>query len=555
MSTKFEHHAITVTLLTFVSRLTGLARDAALSRIFGVTATMDAFWLAFLIPNLFRRLFGEGALSAAFLPAYTQLDRDDPLTARRLATLTIALMLAALGGITLLGELVLLVLSLQAHHDHLAVRLMMIMLPYMPLVCVVAILGAMLQVHGRFGPTASAPIVLNFFIVAASIGFVHHASSAYGNQQVLTEVAHIAIVAFAVLLAGVLQVVWSLFSLRGVGAGHWWTGLDDARSAWPHMLRVLKQAWPMFIGLGVLQVNTFVDGMIASYPATFGPKIFGYTFPLDAGALTALNNAQRLYEFPLGVFGIAIATAIFPALARVASRKNHEGHHMQGDDQAFTHILRRGLRLVVYIGLPASVGLILVRVPLTAAILQGKNFTAADTQRVAFVLMGYAPAIWAYSATHVLTRAFYARGDSMTPVKTAVGMVGLNFALNITLIWTPLKEAGLAWSTAIAAIAQVFILLRLTRRYASHVVDRAVLTSWLRSAIVTLAMGAIVWIIARWILPVHAPTWRWAMLQLGLLVPAGMAAVAVTSVLLRMPEMWWAMGRSTATTVDTRPSA
>src|SRR5262249_54387339 len=154
---------------------------------------------------------------------------------------------------------------------------------------------------------------------------------------------------------------------------------------------------------------------------------FGIKFPLDPGALTSINNAQRLYEFPLGVFGIAIATAIFPALSRVAN-----------DGEQFTAILRRGLRLVVYIVLPANVGLMLVRTPLTAAILQGKNFTPADTARVSWVLLGYAPAIWAYSMTHTLTRAFYARGDAFTPVKVAMGMVLLNFLLNITLIWTPL---------------------------------------------------------------------------------------------------------------------
>lgn len=532
MSTKFEHHARTVTLLTFGSRVTGLLRDAALSRVFGVSAITDAFWFAFLIPNLFRRLFGEGALSAAFLPVYSQLDRDDPTTARRLATLTIALMVAALGGVTLLGELILLVLSMFAGHDHLALRLMMVMLPYMPLVCIVAILGAMLQVHGRFGPTAAAPVLLNLFIVGAAVGI-----------RIVDQTTHVTIVSGSVLLAGVLQVIWSALALRG---RDWWTGLYAARSAWPHMVRVLKQAWPMFIGLGVLQVNTFVDGLIASYPSTFGPTILGYDFPLDQGALTALNNAQRLYEFPLGVFGIAVATAIFPALARVASRKDPDGRHVQGDHHAFTDILRRGLRLVVYIGLPASVGLILVRVPLTAAILQGKNFTAADTQRVAFVLMGYAPAIWAYSATHVLTRAFYARGDSMTPVKTAVCMVGLNFALNVSLIWTPLKEAGLAWSTAIAAIVQVFILLRLTRRYASHVVDRTVVMSWLRSVIVAMTMGAAVWLSMTLITPPASMigTWRWAVIQLAYAVPLGMGTVWIVSILLRMPEMWWAMGKS-----------
>ena len=553
MSTRFEHHARNVTILTFFSRITGLARDAALSRVFGISPIMDAFWLAFLIPNLFRRLFGEGALSAAFLPVYSQLDRDDPPTARKLATLTIALMLAALGGITLVGELVLLILSMTAAPDHLAVRLMMVMLPYMPLVCTVAIFGAMLQVHGRFGPTASAPIILNAFIVAAAVG-----------MRMLAPVPHVAIISGAVLLAGIVQVVWAVFGLRGQA---WWTGIEDARSAWPHMQMVLRQAGPMFLGLGVLQVNTFIDGLIASYPSVFGPTIFGVDFPLDQGALTALNNAQRLYEFPLGVFGIAVATAIFPALARAAnSRFTNDDSRLEvgvttddsaGDapvlnrepsianPDAFADILRRGLRLVVYVGLPASVGLILVRVPLTAAILQGRNFTAADTLRVAFILMGYAPAIWAYSMTHVLTRAFYARGDSMTPVRIAMIMVGLNFLLNITLIWTPLKEAGLAWSTAICAIVQVCVLLRLTRRYAADVVDRGVVASWGRSALVTIAMAAMVWLVMSVVTPTTAlaGTWRWAVIQLAVLVPVGMATVWMASMVLRMPEAWWAIGR------------
>jgi putative peptidoglycan lipid II flippase len=187
----------------------------------------------------------------------------------------------------------------------------------------------------------------------------------------------------------------------------------------------------------------------------------------------------------------------------------------------------------------------LVRVPLTAAVLQGRNFTAADTQRVAFVLLGYAPAIWAYSMTHVLTRAFYARGDSMTPVKVGLAMVALNIALNLTLIWTPLKEAGFAWSTAICAVVQTLILLRLTRRYASHVIDRTVAASWLRSALMTLTMASMVWLVMSIVTPTPAlaGTWRWAMIQLAVLVPVGLATAWMASSILRMPEPWWAMGK------------
>ena len=543
MSHRFEKHARTVTLLTLVSRMTGLARDAALSRIFGVSPLMDAFWFAFMIPNLFRRLFGEGALSSAFLPVYTRLHASDPASARRLASLTLGLMVATLGGLTLIAEIVLFILSMRAGHDHLALRLMEVMLPYMPLVCLVAIIGAMLQVHGRFGPTAAAPILLNLFIVVAAIGFASRGAFAPDQANDANhKTLHITIVAASVLAAGIVQVAWSLLALRRTGA------ISDSAS--PPILKspdhpiaksfkeVLSQFWPMFIGLGVLQVNTFVDGLIASWPSTIGPTIFGYDFPLDPGALTALSNAQRLYEFPLGVFGIAVATAIFPALARAA-----------GDGEMFADILRRGLRLVIFIGLPASVGLILVRTPLTAAILQGKNFTEADTARVGFVLMGYAPAIWAYSMTHTLTRAFYAKGDSKTPVKVAVTMVLLNFALNMTLIWTPLKEAGLAWSTAGCAIVQVGILLRLTRRHASHIVNETVLWSWMKTVLVTAVMAIAVMLVAQR-LPARWVDREWsavdvnAMINLAILVATGAATVIASSLILRMPELAWAAGKS-----------
>jgi len=525
---RLERNTRTVTLLTFASRVTGLLRDATLARVFGVGPLMDAFSLAFMLPNLFRRLFGEGALSAAFLPVYAELERDSAERASRLAALVIGLAALILGAAALLGAAVLLSLSLWLDHGQFALRLMALLLPYMPLVCVTALLGAMLQVRGRFGPTAAAPLILNLAMVAAALcaPFVPVLVTERGGD------AHIVAVGVAVLVAGVLQVLWSLVALRRAGAR--WRRPDDASRA--PFRRILTQVAPMVLGLGILQVNTFVDALIASWPTVIGPTILGIAYPLREGALATVGFAQRLYEFPLGVFGIAISTAIFPLLARNA-----------GDQSSFVSILRRGLRLTVFIGLPASVGLILVREPLVATILQGGDFGVDDTRRVAWVLAGYAPAIWAYSLNHLLTRACYARGNSRDPVRIAVAMVGLNFLLNITLIW-PLAEAGLAWSTAICAIIQSVLLLRLVSRDGSSPVDASVRRSWFRTLAATIAMAVSV-LLADLLLLTFAtaaladPSWLTQALRLALLVGVGGVVVATLARRWGMPELTWAIGR------------
>ena len=520
MPERFEGHAWTVGFLTFVSRISGLVREAVLSRFFGAGGLMDAFFFAFMLPNLFRRLFGEGALAAAFLPVYTELDRDDPAEAKRLATTTIGLLTILLGALVLAGEIVLFLVSRGHDHENVAVWLMMLTLPYMPMVCVVAILGAMLQVHGRFGPPAAASVVLNVvMITAAVIGALVLGTGA--EERLL----HVGVVAGSIILAGMLQIGWMLWSLRDRS---WW--LPGKRSRAP-LARVMRQAGPMIVGLGVLQLNTFFDGLIASYPVTVGPTIFGAEYPLEAGAMATVSFAQRLYQFPLAVFGLAVATAIFPLLARQTN-----------DEDGFRSTIRRGLRLVVFIGLPASLGLVLVREPAVAVILQGGAFTADDTRRVAFVLLGYAPAVWAYSMIHILARGFYARGEAKTPVKIAIGVVGLNLGLNLVLIWTPLKEAGLAWSTAICAVVQASLLLYALRRRLGAIIDRDVLKSWGRTAVVTAVMATAVWLVST-VLGATDGSWKVAAAHLAVLVATGAAVAAVAAVALQMPEWRWLIKR------------
>ncbi len=520
MTERFESHTRTFSLLTLVSRLTGLGRDAVLSRFFGATYVMDAFFFAFIVPNLFRRLFGEGVVAAAFLRPYAQLERSDPATARKLATLTIAVLLAVLGGVTLAGEAVLIVISARSDHEHLVVRLTMIMLPFMPLVCVVAILGAMLQVHGRFGPSASVPIVLNLCLIGTAAGL----APVFGPDAV----GHVTAVAVAVLVAGVLQVAWMLWALRDRP----WIDRDVAAARKP-MREVVRHAGPMILGLGVLQLNAFLDGLIASYPTTIGPTILGAEYPLREGAMAAVTFAQRLYQFPLGVFGIAVATAIFPALARQA-----------GDDEHFTDIVRRGLRLVVFVGVPASAGLMMVGPTLVGVIYEGGQFGAADARRVTSVLYGYASGVWAYSMIHVLTRAYYAKRDAKTPVVIALYMVALNFGLNCTLIWTPLREAGLAWSTAACATIQVGVLLALVRRHTQRIADAGIVRGAIKTAGVTVLMALAVGAVLA-ALP-QAESWGQSLLTLLAAVGTGLVVVAGAATLLRMPELRWLLSRPPA---------
>ncbi|MFW5653005.1 MAG: murein biosynthesis integral membrane protein MurJ [Planctomycetota bacterium] len=591
----FVSHARTVAGLTLLSRFAGVARDAVCARVFGAGPLWSAFAFAFVVPNLFRRLFGEGALAAAFLPEYARLIKRNEAAARKFAWLVMAVLGVGLALVTIGSEAALWWVDLrfggEAHPPRmLAIRLTMVMLPYMPLVCLVAVIGAVLQVHHRFGPTAAAPILLNLCIIAAALltalavtnsdhpivtrlvapteaGTTTSSIATPANNAIAdpVRVTGVFIVAGSVLVAGILQIAWSLLAMRKTAA---WprassdhppnsltasaTGSaaadrdladpeDDPTVRLRSMLRIML---PMLIGTGVLQINTLIDALIAAYPVAFGDRIFGLAYPLDQAANAILFYSQRLYQFPLGVFGIAIATAIFPAFARTAD--------VESD---FTETLRRGLRLTVFIGLPASVGLIAVARPLPAVLLQGGLFEAADVARVATVLIGYAPAIWAYSMIHVLTRAFYAKGDARTPVRVAVSVVGLNVLLNLVLIWF-LREAGLAVSTAISATVNCALLLYFIRHHAPRPVDRDVLRSWSRSALATVVMSAcliateILW---RTVLldrlgnvvgDSAGQPWRAELIRLVLLVGTGVGAYAVTARLANMHELRWLLSRT-----------
>lgn len=519
-----------VALLTLISRFAGLARDVVLARILGDTAIGSAFAFAFLIPNLFRRLFGEGALTAAFLPEYASLSNTDRTAADRFASFTAALLTVATGAITVLGVVLLLTLRAVLPPDPdraFMLTLAAIMLPYMPLICAVAVVGAMLQVHGRFAPMASAPVILNAVMIAVAL-LVYGPLGFSGERTAL-------VVSIAVVLSGALQLAWTLLAARPFV--RWTAGFAGARDS---ARRMLRRFGPALLGLGTLQLNTFLDGLIAAWPVVVGPTILGFVYPLDEASNAVLSYTQRLYQFPLGVFGIAVATAVFPLLARVAN-----------DAPGFADALRRGLRLSLFIGLPASAGLLLVRDDVTFALLQGENFSVDGARRAALVLAGYAPAVWAYSVNQLFVRAFYAQGDTLTPVRVAVGCMLLNLTLNLTLIWVPgLREGALAWSTAASATVQALWLGRLcrTRLLAGAPLLADARRAVLRTVAFTGAMSVAAWLAIR-LFPAppvgdDSLTHGASVARLGFGVLVGGAAFGVLAFVTKAHELRWLLQRA-----------
>jgi len=490
----------TIASLTLLSRIGGLARDLVTARVFQDSLAGSAFAAAFAIPNLFRRMLGEGALAGAFLPEYTRALRDGPATAHALLRWTLVRLLALTSLLTIAGEVLLFVLlaALDDPNRAFSLRLIMVMLPLMPMVCLTAILAAALQAHGRFAPGAAAPIILNIcIIVGASLHFfvprLSPRASAYA-------------IGIAAIAAGMAQLAWCGTELRRRTPA-----ATSGADAEPHARRVLTRFVPVALGMGTMQINALLDTVIAMWPTWIGPTMLLWPVPLDERSNAVLSYTQRLYQFPLGVFGIAVATAAFPALSRLRDRR-----------EDFFGALRTAMGLSLFISLPASVGLLLVRDDLTRVMFGGASgFSEDGLARAGTVLAAYAIGVWAYSLNHVLVRACYASGDTSTPTRLALASVGLNLVLNLTLVWF-LREAGLALSTAISQVAQVGALFLVLRRRGARLPDDVA-----RYLGMSVTMGIIV--VGVLMLAPEQTSWSRSLIRLLLAVAAGIITYGVLS--------------------------
>ena len=527
----FFGHAKLIGGLTLASRIFGLGREIVAGHYLGTGLVASAFTVAFTIPNLFRKLFGEGALSAAFIPLYTQALKQErekgaapalnlakgpavtslkrlagsqsaafsiaavPLPgANAFAAAAVNMLCAILLAITVIGEVGLAAIVLFAHDMRpermLTVKLTAVMLPYVMLICGGAFLAGILQVHKRFGPPAAAPIILN----ACHIGVlligakILHLGIAQGDQVVLIQTRLAYWLAGFVLVAGVLQVCVLLPALKQVGFRfqfvlHFWT---------PAIRKMLKLSLPVALGAGVLQLSVLLDkgismGLMAGVDNAGHPitqfSFFGHivNYPMALGAPRRLDLAQFLYQFPLGIFAIALATAIFPHLSSEALEK---------DRDRFRTMLRQGIEAAMWEGLPASVGLMLVRMPAICLLFQHGKLLSSDAELIGSSLFYYAAAIWAFSVLQIVNRAYYAIHDTMTPLVMAGVNIVLNLVVEIPLLWW-LGESAMAVGTLVSFSVQTVVMVWMLDRKVGGLGLRDSAKPVLKMLLATAVMGVV----------------------------------------------------------------
>lgn len=511
---------------TLASRILGLARDIATAAMLGLGegGVMDAFVVAFRVPNLLRRTFGEGALAASFLPVFTAEAQRSERRAWQLLSVLLVWLAIVLSSATLVGEAACAVwwrLGGDSAATSQLVGLLAAMLPYLVFICLAAQASAALQAKLEFRVPALAPMLLNVCWLAAVWGVAPYFAP--------DKMAQAYTIAAAVLISGVLQFGVQLPALRRLGFrfDYDWAASRDA------FWLVLRSMLPITLGLAVTQLNTLVDSLVAwglSCEAGASQSIAwlggGLSYPLETGAAAAIYYGERFYQLPVGILGMAIATVIYPLMSRHAAR---------GDQAAVAADLTLGLRLVAFTALPAGIGIMLVAQPLARALFERGEFTSDDAARAARMIACYASGVWAYCAIPVLVRGFYAVGNRAAPAKLGLVAVAINLALNLTLIW-PLAEAGLAVSTSIAAAVQVLLLSTGFSRAVSRLAWAELLTTLGKSAMSALAMSAAVLVVQE-IYPAESAASQSRLgAQLVLAIGSGVGVYLAAARLLRMSE-------------------
>lgn len=425
-----------VSAYTMLSRVLGLVRDILMAGVFGTSLPMSAFVVAFTIPNLFRRLFGEGALSAAFVPIFIetreQQGAEEAWTVARNILSMLILFLSALIAVGLVAITFYLHRSAPGSQTAMTLSLLRIMLPYMLFICLAALCMAILNAHHHFATPAFAPSILN----AVWILSVLCVSPFLGDQPE----QQIYGVAWAVFVAGILQ--WAVQVPKMMRFGYrpgWACNFKDLR-----VRRIFRLMGPASLGMAVTQVNVLIDRLMAGWIGPWAPA--------------ALFFSERLIYLPQGIFATALSTVLLPVFS---------GHAARSDPSRILRTANYAIRNLLYVMIPASIGLLVLATPIVQMIFERGAFSDASTAQTALALMFYAPGLLVFSLGKVLVPAFYALQDTRTPVKVAMCTVALKIGLSLTFILTwplELKHGGLALATVLAEAVNGGILAVLLHR-------------------------------------------------------------------------------------------
>ena len=475
---------------TLLSRLLGFVRDVVVARAFGAGPVTDAFFVAFRIPNLFRRLLAEGALSTAFVPVFSEYlaTRSSGEFKRMLRSVAGAFLLL-LGVTSLLGTLgAPWVVRLVApgffdspERAELAVSLTRLMFPYLFFVGAAALAMGVLHVHRRFFASALGPVALNLSMIAATL---------FIAPRLQVPIVGLAL---GVLAGGLGQFLIQVPSLSGRGA----LLLPSTEFSHPALRRIATLLGPSVFGLAAVQLNVLINTLLASL--------------LPEGSVSYLYYADRVVEFPLGVFGIAVATAALPAMSEQAARK---------EELALKKTLHFALRLSCFAAVPASVGLLLLRVPIIRVLFERGRFESTDTTATAWALGFYALGLTAFSGVRIVTQTFYALGDVKTPVRAGLLTLGLNVGFAL-IFMGPLAHGGLALASSCSSTVNFIVLLWLLRKRLGLLGGRRLLSSLGRTGAASALLAA--WCLALlWVWP-ESPSRITEAAWLGLAVSGGIA--------------------------------
>jgi putative peptidoglycan lipid II flippase len=485
---------------TLTSRVLGMVREMVYNWFMGTSWVNDAFQLAFMIPNLFRRLLGEGALTAAFIPVFKEKEkREGEKEMWRAANAVISgvvVVSCVIVAVVMLGVSLVLAYGAPAagspaaalpmtqtlthaaatnllaidsgpvHHwgpgqfserTVLMLRLLRVMFPYMVLVCVTAVMMGILNARGHFFIPAMGAAMLNVVMIASVLWLAPH----MGHQLPVQIFA----LAVGVLLAGVAQAAFQLPTMWKDGFHYHWV------SPWKDetVHRVAKQMLPGTIGVAAFQINVVIVQSVA--------------FMVGTGIVSSFNNAVRLMELPQGLFGISLATYLLPTLAGLAAEKKYP---------EFRSTLRNGLETLVFLNLIASVLLVMLAEPIVRLLFERGAFTAFSTQHVSYALMCLAPGLVMFSTVNILARAFYALGDTKTPMKISIACLVINVAISCLLL-KPFRECGLGIANTLTSVVNVGLLTFTLRKKLARLDMEPLKKTLVPLGILTAVGGVIAW--------------------------------------------------------------